>query len=647
MGKKKRERVAPSPSPVRPFDPRLLVGLAAATLIVLACHTFGPVVSGTGVSADSDVGFHAWRVLRAVSAGTFLPLAFEPFENFPDGGRAVWPPLHDASLLALARLGGSSQAAPGKGLAVASLFPVVELVLSLLLAAWVASRGSGTAAAAVAAWCVALTPYLLRRGAFGEIDHNTSEVLFGLLLAAAAFVPWDGRTLKNPLLYGVLWAALLLTALGFFPGIVVGAALVSLGVVLADFGEGGNRSAAISTGFLLGALVLPWLASIRVEPDPGDPWRLGPVYVLVLAGGAIATGAAGVVARRGVFRVWRDWIPVISFLGGAAIWFSASGAARLGLFHGLLFVGARDPWLSTIEEFQSIVYRPDLLRLSLPALAVGVVGVVGAALSRVLERRHLVLLVPFGGYLALALAQRRFLAPAIAFAAVGAGLAYGRSSRAMRRGMLATLGAGALLVAPVLGGFLSAYARGLRPPPPQPDDVAAELVARSTPSPGAEPSWGVLAPWTFGHRILFLSGRPVALNNFGNFHGGFERAMGALIEPSPARALAELRAMRIRFVLTARAPLHVPTTAAAIGDDPERFYDGLKADSLLALGSVRRPGLLSLLHRLQEQDGAPLPTDRPADREALSHFVLVDQSTQTYPAYDGRRVAFLRLWEVH
>jgi hypothetical protein len=575
-----------------------------------------------------------------------MPLAFDPFENFPSGGRAAWPPLHDASLIALARLGGSTPEDPQKGLVFASAFPVIELVVSLWVAVWIVGRREDRAGAAIAAWCMALTPFLLRRGAFGEIDHNVSELMFALLLAAAAFGPWDGIARRRPETYGLLWGTLLLAALGFFPGIVVGAALVSLGVVCADFAEGGRRSGGISVGFLLGALALPWFASLRVTPEPGDPWRLGPVYSLVLAGGAMITAAASLIARRGRFRRGSDWLPVISFFGGAGLWFAAPSAARLGLFHGLLFVGAQDPWLGTIEEFQPLAYRLDLLRLSLPALGVAAAAVVGAFLKRSLDRRDLVLLVPFIGYLSLAVIQRRFLAPAIAFAATCAGLSYGRLPQAMRRATLMALAAGVFLVLPVYGDFISMYRRGLIPPPPEPADVAGELIARSTPASDEPPSWGVLAPWTFGHRILFLSGRPVAVNNFGNWHDGFHRAMAVLIEPSPARALSELRALRIRYVLTARAPLHVPTTAAALGDDPERFYDDLKPDSLLALGPVRRPGFLSLLHRLQEQGGVPLPTDRGADREALSRFVLVDRSTQSYPAYDGTRVPFLQLWEV-
>ena len=68
-----------------------------------------------------------------------LPPVFDPFENFPDGGRALWPPLHDAALALMARLGGSTAAErPEAGLLVAAAFPVVEMVLALLVAAAIA-----------------------------------------------------------------------------------------------------------------------------------------------------------------------------------------------------------------------------------------------------------------------------------------------------------------------------------------------------------------------------------------------------------------------------------------------------------------------------------------------------------------------------
>ncbi|MEO6326230.1 MAG: hypothetical protein ABIT01_06960, partial [Thermoanaerobaculia bacterium] len=165
----------------------LQVAAAALLLVLQAWHRF-PIVHAepAGRFEDPDANFHARRVERTIASGSFLPPVLDAFENFPAGGRAVWPPLHDASVALLARLGGSTAAAPARGLPFAGAFPVLEILGCLLLAAALARRAAGDRAGVITAWLFALTPWLARRGAYGEIDHNVTELLCGLAFLSLA-----------------------------------------------------------------------------------------------------------------------------------------------------------------------------------------------------------------------------------------------------------------------------------------------------------------------------------------------------------------------------------------------------------------------------------------------------------------------------
>lgn len=619
---------------------------AVVTALVLACGPFAKVTSVPGgFFEDSDAQFHARRVVRTIQQGALLPPVLDPSENFPEGGTAVWAPLHDASLGLLARLGGSSAADPKRGLTTAAVFPALEFALAALVAALLATRIAGPGGA-VAGWLVALTPALLRRGSFGELDHNMTEVVLALALAVVAGLLPDARSAGRSALSAGIWCAAVLVALGFFPGLVIAAALVAAGVVAADLLEGGERSGSIAAGFAMAAVLLPPLASLRVAPDPGDPWRLGPVFALIHAGAAVAISSVVLVTRRGRLQLSRDALPGLALLAGLTVWLLAGGRTWEGFVQGSSFFGARDPWLAAIAEFQPLCDSWDQMTRGFPAVPVAIVGLVVASRGLLAVRGVLVVLTPFVLYLGLALVQRRYLGAAAAFAAVAGGILWARASSRARFAMLA-----AFVLALLAGGSplltnLNAYARGGRQSAPGPIDIAAEAVQRFTPEPGAIPEWGVLAPWGFGHEILWRSGRAVAVDNFGSAHPGFRRALRIYLDPSPAHALAELRALRLRYVVTVRPPLHVPASAAVIGDDPARFYDGVEPRTLLAAGAARRPADLSLFLRLHEHDARPRPGERTLDREALDRFHLIWQSGQTYRNHDGRSIPFIKLFEV-
>src|SRR5258706_13211890 len=158
-------------------------------------------------------------------------------------------------------MGGSTPAQPERGMHVAAAFPVVELVFALLVAAALGRGVSGASGGALAAWLVATAVCVFRRGAFGEIDHNVTEVLGGLLLALLGLRLFSAeRTTPRPWLVPILWGSGVLVAMGFFAGLVLASGLVAAGHLAVDLSNrqsGGRRSALLSAGYALAAVALP------------------------------------------------------------------------------------------------------------------------------------------------------------------------------------------------------------------------------------------------------------------------------------------------------------------------------------------------------------------------------------------------------
>ncbi|HEV8269460.1 MAG TPA: hypothetical protein VGR00_14545, partial [Thermoanaerobaculia bacterium] len=535
-----------------------------------------------------------------------------------------------------------------------------ELVLALLVAAALARGVSGASGGALAAWLVATAVCLFRRGAFGEIDHNVTEVLGGLLLALLALRLFSAeRTTARPWLVPILWASGVLVAMGFFAGLVLASGLVAAGHLAVDLSNAqsaGRRSALLSAGYALAAVVLPFTSSWRVRPDPGDPWRLGPVYVLILAAAAAgnAVGSLLAAARHRRLSLGVAFVPAGSLLAAAVVAFLQDRRAWGGFAKGLGFIGARDPWLSTIDEFQPLLSSSSAALVSaLPALLVGAVAVTLALAVlpkfKAEERWSFVAIaVPFVLYALLAFAQKRFLPPATAFAAAAAGAAwmFVKSREAFRWAVLASLVLGLLVASSNLFAYAGSALRHEVVPEISAGEAVGAMLTQATPDPGNPPAWGVLAPWEYGHPILWTSGRPVALNNFGSFHSGFARATRLFLETSPSRAIAELSALRLRYVVAAYGPNVVPSAARSLGEDPRRYFPDGYDPRRVARYVTTPEGGRTLAVRLHRDDAAPLPDDGEAERAALRRFKKVWESPEEAPGPNGEPVPFLKLFEI-
>ncbi len=653
---------------------RFWAGVAAAGLAaaLFAAHRY-PTVSSepTGRFEDPDAMFHARRAARAVAEGALLPPVLDRFENFPEGGRALWPPLHDTVLALLARLGGSTRDAPARGLPFAAALPVLELVLAVLLAAALARKTGGDTGGLVTAWLLALTPALVRRGAFGEIDHNLTEVLFGLLLVyfvaqLSSKVKERPPGLRGLVLWAVGWGLLVLVALGFYAGLVLSAGIAAAAACAAAvFFEREERKgaglSALAGGFALAAAALPFFAGLRVRPEPADPWRLGPTFVLLLCAGAAGTAAVSLA----LFLVRRKPAPpsprpdrfepmlaLAALLTAVLVAVLQPRPAWGALARGFGFIGARDPWLATIDEFRPLVTTPTGLLAALPSVPAFLFALFLATRARgklPAERGAAIarLALPALAFVALALLQKRLLPPAAALSAAAAGAAWVPLASAalwLRRGIFA---AGTVAAAQA---FLVTYAaltlRGTAAPVFSPGEEAAAALVALTPAPANPPEWGVLAPWDYGHDLLTRSSRAVALNNFGSMHSGFARATRIFLETDPAVAVAELDALRLRYVLAVYPSNVLPNGVHSLGLDARLYFPGGYDLDRMTPYRPTEEGSRTFLVRLHLFDGAPFPGDPPAARAALARLRKLWESPETGPDPDGLEVPFMKLFEV-
>lgn len=634
-GKEPASREAPGSS--APLRYRLLIAAAVVFAVFLGFHRWPVVTSEPGGSlTDPDALFHVRRVVRTIESRTLLPPVFDAFENFPEGGRAVWPPLHDAVLAVAARLGGSTPSEPRKGLLFTAAVPVAELAAIVALLALLVGKAGSESGAALAAWLAALTPAFVRRCSFGEVDHNATEILGWVLLLLLTIGLSRRKTpaWRTDLLLAASWGGAVLLALGFQAGLILAAGVLSAGVAVLEFSDresGGLLLSRLSFGYALAAVSLPFLAALRVQPDPADPWRLGPVYSLILA---LAAGAFGLVSavfglRAGVLGRARHALAGLGILTGAACAALSPSGAWTGLLRGLGFVGSRDPWLSTIDEFQPLVFSRLSLFATAPALPAGL-----TALALILawkQRRSSIRawLVPATAFIllaVLAIAQKRFVPVAAVFGALTAGVAWKDLAleTVRRRALLGVAGVCLLTTADytpsyVLGTLGQALGGETTP------RAVARAIAEVTPLQPAEPSWGILAPWDFGHVILGRSGRAVALNNFGNWHPGFARKARILLEGSPVRAVAEMEALRLRYIAVTWPGNVVPSAVTSLGLSEAAFEPVPPIGDGLPVSGTGSALERTLAVRLFVRDGRPYEFDSPADRAALLRFRKVWQ----------------------
>jgi dolichyl-diphosphooligosaccharide--protein glycosyltransferase len=627
--------------PLRWGAPLALFALALAIRCVAWREVFGVV---RVMPVGSDAYYHLRRIAVAVFRHPVF-LDFDPYLNFPEGARPIWPPLFDRLAATALRplVPDTLEAGLPQLERLAMWIPALLGAATVVAVFALTRRHFGFAAGLLAGLVLSLLSGHYWYSQLGFLDHHVAVGLAATGVLAAGMGLVASRSGGGPLRVAGRAAALGFAgglALLLWPGSLLHVGLVHLTLLawmLSQPAEPARRLAgqlALAHALSL-ALLAPagltsdwpqWSAFSPVVLSRFQPWLFA-VATLVCSVCALAWRSPSTRGRGA---------RLASFVGVAAL--AAVGSL---LLFGELAEGLGDAWrwLARTDAFQARVAeslpllveggrwsgRVALLRLSgfCFALPFAIVWLALRARGAADAGPRALLLVFAGGLLAVALAQRRFFHEAsIGLAVVFAltllelwRLARSRSAR------FALAALALLLIAPTLTTYAAPLAnewRALRGDRIQVGgafalhraqrELTRWLRQRTPPTSGwllegAAPEYGVLAPWSLGHVIQHAGRRPTVVDNFGDDLGaeGFAFADRSYRSPE-SHALDGLDARRIRYVVV---------------QERGGFLGG-------------RPSAHSLLRSLFERDGSGSESPVPGGVAAVSRHRLVFESKGLY-----------------
>ena len=552
---------------------------------------------------------NGWRLLspdcyghlrRTVSVARNFPrVPFrDPYLNHPDGGVFIWPPAFDLLAGGISRALYGASATTEQVTRVAATLPAVLGALHVVPLFFLARRVFGRRRARIAAAAYVAIPAAVLWGGFGHFDHHVAEALNLLLVLAAgawaaaappserlargavfgaaialAVLTWQGAVFVAGL--GLAWAAVALGE-GAGAATLAAAVLVAEGAAL-TLPEEPVPFAFVSFGWFQPAL----LAGAAVPLLALSAWRAPSARRRLLWGLGAAAALAVTLpnARRVLAAVFR---------GGTYV-FKEGAGARADDFADGGFLSYPPEFLRLVAECQPLVSGWSTFERAVRELSPGFLLVPIAVLVwlRPAARRPAfpprpraaarVLIGLFAGAVfVMALFQQRNVYYLSIFAALALAEAVARlrprwpGGRA--RAFVPIALACALVVlpgAPYLARArayasapgddvleLFARLRALDPPP-------ADPAALPPPAPGSIP--GVMPPWSAGHFVTAVAGRPSAADPFVY---GWRRQCRLFTATDDAEALAILRGAKCRYLVTADVSRLLPSYAAAAGRPP-------------------------------------------------------------------------------
>lgn len=511
--------------------------------------------------------------------------------NHPDGGVFIWPPAFDLVAGGLSRLAYGREVAAEEVLRVAAFLPAVLGALHVLPLFAAARLILGRRRARIATVAYVAIPAAVLWGGFGHFDHHVAEALNLLLVLSAGAWTAAASGRERFVRAAVFGAAIALAVLTWQGAVfVAGLALLWSAFVLGE-------AAAVAGVVAAGLVALATAATLPGGPVPFAFVSFGWFQPLLLTGAAVpllalAAWRAAMPRRRAGWCLLAAGCLAVALpnarrvlaavLSGSAYVLKEGGAESA---HDLVNGGLLSyppEFLRLVAECQPLVRGWSSLERAVRELSPGFLLVPLAALfwaaaaarsPRAPRAAGRLLIALFASAVfVMALFQQRNVYYLAVFSALALGEACARlapRARSFPGTALPLVLAATLVVVPGWPYLQRARAfadgpgydvldlftrlRALDPPPVDPAAVPQQTA-------GSIP--GVMPPWSAGHFVTALTGRPAAADPFAY---GWRRQCRLFTATDDAEALAILTSAKCRYLVSTELTSLLPAYAAAAG----------------------------------------------------------------------------------
>jgi len=557
-------------------------------------------VGGRVFFIDSDCYYHMRRIEYAMMRFPEA-LGFDFYLNYPDGGKAIWPPLLDW-LIAGVLLPFADAANRIEIQSLVVWIPPVVGAATVAAVHGLARRHFDPHTAWPAALILSILPAHFWYSQISFVDHHAfvslvSVLLVGATMALLAQLEAQPTRRRETATLGATVGALAGLSLLIWPGSILYVMLSELAIgayaLSRRSADRAHRALVAGIWFNVVSLVmlLPfswfnvwrhWSAFSAVVLSRFQIWLF--LALIVLFGSSLVVWRLRSCESRGMRTAWLAFIGVVllcaSLLAFAGLpaslvdswaWLGRTDAFQAMVAESLPLFVLRGEWTTAVATLR-LSYFIYLFPVCIALMAWREYRDAARAEIFFLIAWSLVLFVftliqkRFFNTFSIALAMTAGWACRQAYLWLAARAMGGRAGRA--RAVSATFIVALLIISPAFAAYrgpLTAIGRNVLGRPTEPTGRTVVALARSemtdwlrihTPTTAGyfdatiEPEYGVLARWGEGHFISFEARRPATIGNFGDDLGRDHFLLArSFFEASPERAPEILESLGVRYIV--------------------------------------------------------------------------------------------------